>query len=801
MSRRRRLEDDSDDSRSQKRRRTTTDQNEIEERLESLITRVGEKSTSSLESNLEGLAGVLQADLPNYKNKIIGILCVCSTELPEKLSVYTTLVGLINAKNYECGGDFSEEMWRRLKELMKQNEWDRCRLLVRFIADLVNCRVVDVSSMVQLYEAFVAVTLEEGIPQVRSDWFVYTFLSSLPWVGQEIAEKKEEELDKMLSVVETYMTKRKKDHIPMLRVWHSDTPHVQEDSIDCLWAQTCKLRRDDWNHKSILRPYLSFDSILCEALQHTLPQFTVPPHNEECVYPLPKVIFRMFDYTDAPEGPTMPGHHSIERYLVEEQLSCIISAYVKDRKECAAQLVSYHGKARVPLNYMIVEVMFGQLFNLPHPVKQEAAYASLLLELCKLQPSSLPQVLAQATELLYERLDNMNLNCIDRFVNWFSHHLSNFQFRWSWDEWADCVSVDPEMPRPKFVREVLVKCMRLSYHQRIVESIPNACTEAFESLLPKPPVPIYKYNEEGAGSLPGTMIAHKLMDTIKARATTTEVLAVLDDVPNPTQAADSMEDESTFNPLKIDIFVQTLLFLGQKSFSHSFSALAKFHPVFKTLADSEESQIYVLEMVRELWVNHQQMIGVLIDKMLRTQIVSCPAVINWLFSGSMSKEFTKYYVWEIIHATLRKMSKHVGKIETELQEARDKSNKKKRVDMESEEEEEEEDSDEDPGDIDAEIERLQESLETAQSEQKNLFLIIFQRFIMILTEHIATSENRGVAFRTPWYNYCIQRLQQIFLMHYNQVRSYRSTLEGLLFTGDTDPNILNVFQQFCSLSS
>ncbi len=45
----------------------------------------------------------------------------------------------------------------------------------------------------------------------------------------------------------------------------------------------------------------------------------------------------------------------------------------------AAQLVSYHDKARVPLNYMIVEEVFGQLFNLPHPVKLEAAYASLLL--------------------------------------------------------------------------------------------------------------------------------------------------------------------------------------------------------------------------------------------------------------------------------------------------------------------------------------------------------------------------------------------------------------------------------------
>lgn len=103
-------------------RRRTSEPIEIEDRLESLICRVGEKvksphrqcisitcvcsvssycdsfgtllhfqrqkvmhiskaklllfqSTSSLESNLEGLAGVLEADLPNYKNKILRILC------------------------------------------------------------------------------------------------------------------------------------------------------------------------------------------------------------------------------------------------------------------------------------------------------------------------------------------------------------------------------------------------------------------------------------------------------------------------------------------------------------------------------------------------------------------------------------------------------------------------------------------------------------------------------------------------------------------------------------------------------
>ena len=71
----------------------------------------------------------------------------------------------------------------RLKDLMKANEWDKARTLVRFIADLVNCRVVDVSSIVALYKVFANVTLEEDIPQVRSDWFVYAILSSLPWVS------------------------------------------------------------------------------------------------------------------------------------------------------------------------------------------------------------------------------------------------------------------------------------------------------------------------------------------------------------------------------------------------------------------------------------------------------------------------------------------------------------------------------------------------------------------------------------------------------------------------------------------
>ena len=37
----------------------------------------------------------------------------------------------------------------------------------------------------------------------------------------------------------------------------------------------------------------------------------------------------------------------------------------------------------------------------------------------------------------------------------------------------------------------------------------------------------------------------------------------------------SLDEGEGFNPLKIEVFLQTLLNLAAKSFSHSFSALAK----------------------------------------------------------------------------------------------------------------------------------------------------------------------------------------------------------------------------------
>lgn len=184
-----------------------------------------------------------------------------------------------------------------------------------------------------LYETLADVTMEDNIPQVRSDFFVYAVLSSLPWVGQELYERKEQDLDQLLNTIHNYIKKRQKSHHTALRVWYSDSPHPQEEYLDCLWAQISKLRSDKWTEGHIYRPYMAFKKELCEALQHNLPNINIPPHDSSYIYPYPKVIFRLFDYTDCPEGPQLPNAHSIERYLIEENVRWIMDSYYFDRKE------------------------------------------------------------------------------------------------------------------------------------------------------------------------------------------------------------------------------------------------------------------------------------------------------------------------------------------------------------------------------------------------------------------------------------------------------------------------------------
>ena len=165
-----------------------------------------------------------------------------------------------------------------------------------------------------------------------------------------------------------------------------------------------------------------------------------------------------------------------------------------------------------------------------------------------------------------------------------------------------------------------------------------------------------------------TLDLFPLYQAIKSKCSPDEALLLLKELPNPLNDDDGME--ASFNPLKIEVFVVTLLNMGAKSFSHTFAAIAKFHYIFKSLAETQDAQICVLKALYELWKNHQQLLVVVVDKLLKTQIVGCSAVANWLFSPEMSHDFTSFFVWEIMHSTIKKMNKHYSKLARDVDEAK-----------------------------------------------------------------------------------------------------------------------------------
>lgn len=80
------------------------------------------------------------------------------------------------------------------------------------------------------------------------------------------------------------------------------------------------------------------------------------------------------------------------------------------------------------------------------------------------------------------------------------------------------------------------------------------------------------------------------------------------------------------------------------------------------------------------------------------------------------------------------------------------------------------------------VEKMEEKLEAANVDQKRLFLIVFQRFIMILSEHLVRCDTDGQDFDTDWYRWTIGRLQQVFLMVNGNVNIFALLLVKIIET-------------------
>lgn len=82
---------------------------------------------------------------------------------------------------------------------------------------------------------------------------------------------------------------------------------------------------------------------------------------------------------------------------------------------------------------------------MPYPAHPTICYTSLLVELCKLSPTTVAPAMGKCVRRSYASLGasatdttsgiKLDGEGLRRFAEWFGVHLSNFNFTWRWPEW------------------------------------------------------------------------------------------------------------------------------------------------------------------------------------------------------------------------------------------------------------------------------------------------------------------------------------------------------------------------------
>jgi nuclear cap-binding protein subunit 1 len=262
--------------------------------------------------------------------------------------------------------------------------------------------------------------------------------------------------------------------------------------------------------------------------KHPFPTFTMPTPINPGPRPLfPETHFSLYEGQDI---QTVPKSDAIASSLIRDALADTINILDFNRIAAAKILIEMdcywnpdtfapratqfdklreapEGKPTWKPEDMAVDAIFSQIFQLPTPQHKLVYYHSVITEACKLAPAAIAPSLGRGIRFLFRNVQHMDMELAYRFMDWFAHHLSNFEFRWKWTEWIDDISRPDIDPRKAFIVGALDKEIRLSFAKRIRETLPKE----YHALIPagkEKDIPDFKYTSDGkfVCNSPGRMI-------------------------------------------------------------------------------------------------------------------------------------------------------------------------------------------------------------------------------------------------------------------------------------------------------
>lgn len=423
---------------------------------------------------------------------------------------------------------------------------------------------------------------------------------------------------------------------------------------------------------------------------------------------------------------TVPAPSTPEAVTLRSTIQDIIDLYQVNRKECAKILFdmprwlrkgTFAGKGVSPLvgifgeaedswqlsaddtlqgnwslDELIVESILSNSLVLPVPPQKPLYYTTLLREVVTINPQSIAPAMGKSVRRVYGLLGSgrADTEAIRRFADWFSVHLSNFNFSWNWKEWIPDMEKAHAHPKLAFARRIVELEIRLAYFERIKQSLP---AEVQSHLLPSAePSPTFTYAAE---EHPFHERSAGLIQSMRARATAEVILAELQSfrkeiapetsssfVPSSNEASGfKVKNESEVELAIRDVVMQSLLSIGSRSFSHFLNVVERYHALLRQLSTSPSMRLTILSSTVRFWHSSPQWILIIVDKWLQYRIIEPTDVVDFVFSPptdqpeittgtedvAQIRDWSNFLWWELIKLTVHKVHGRVDQVKKRLE--------------------------------------------------------------------------------------------------------------------------------------
>ena len=206
----------------------------------------------------------------------------------------------------------------------------------------------------------------------------------------------------------------------------------------------------NWENSLLLNPHVAHAAEFVKNQPKPLPTFDLHYDEPTFLYPYQHNVFWIFSdaiNTSEKTRSHLPDVTDISRHILADILADLFSLYSHNHRVLSAYLLNFRNffssafTGQYQIDEAIIESLLAHIVGLPKPHTKTAYYTIVTIDLCNNNMEKFPPVLGRAVRTMWERLDGpdagsgMDVECIRRFAEWFSQHLSNFGYVWKWEDW------------------------------------------------------------------------------------------------------------------------------------------------------------------------------------------------------------------------------------------------------------------------------------------------------------------------------------------------------------------------------